>query len=61
MHDPVVHRIKLGPHQIHFGADALRYAIVAIQCFAFWGAWHYYLAGRHYREELEISQGKVLA
>jgi len=28
--------------EIHFGADALRYAIVVIQCFGFWGAWHYW-------------------
>lgn len=35
-----------------YGADALRYAIVATFCVNAWSALHYYLASRHLRSEL---------
>lgn len=38
-----------------YGADALRYAIVATFCVNAWSALHYYLASRHLRRELELA------
>ncbi|MEN3974362.1 MFS transporter [Emcibacter sp. SYSU 3D8] len=45
----------------YYGTDSLRYSLLIVSMLGLWGAWHYYLAGRHYREDLEISQGKVMA
>ncbi|MEN3951094.1 MFS transporter [Iodidimonas sp. SYSU 1G8] len=45
----------------YYGQDSLRYALLIVSVLGLWGAWHYYLAGRYYREDLEISQGKVMA
>ncbi len=44
-----------------FGTDALRYAMLIVSVLGLWGAWHYYMAGRYYREDLEIAQGKIAA
>lgn len=38
-----------------YGADALRYAIVATFCVNAWSALHYYLASRHLRRELALA------
>ncbi|MDA0338621.1 MAG: MFS transporter [Proteobacteria bacterium] len=35
-----------------FGQDSLRYALLAMSMLGIWGAFHYYLAGRHYRDDL---------
>ncbi|MBI1181708.1 MAG: MFS transporter [Alphaproteobacteria bacterium] len=43
------------------GVEALRYAVPITSLFGLWGAWHYYLAGKHYREDLEIAEGRVAA
>lgn len=40
-----------------YGADALRYAIVATFCVNGWSALHYYLASRHLRSELARVAG----
>ncbi len=34
-----------------YGADSLRYAMVVMQLIGFWGAFHYYMAGRYLRTE----------
>jgi hypothetical protein len=26
-----------------------------------WGAWHYYLAGKYYRQDLDVAAGRVAA
>jgi len=31
----------------NYGSDSLRYALLILSFAAVWGAWHYYLAGRH--------------
>lgn len=38
-----------------YGADSLRYALLAVSMLGLWGAYHYYQAGRHYRDDLEKS------
>ncbi|MGE0667101.1 MAG: spinster family MFS transporter [Sphingomonadales bacterium] len=44
-----------------FGSDALRYSLLIVSLLGLWGAWHYYMAGRYYREDLDIAHGKVMA
>lgn len=38
-----------------YGADSLRYALLTVSMLGLWGAYHYYQAGRHYRDDLEKS------
>ncbi len=44
-----------------FGEDALRYAMPIVTVFGLWGAWHYFLAGRHFRKDLDVAEGRVAA
>lgn len=44
-----------------FGQDALRYALPLVTVFGLWGAWHYFLAGRHFRADLDVAEGRVAA
>ena len=37
------------------GDDSLRYALLAVSMLGIWGAYHYYQAGRYYRDDLEKS------
>jgi predicted MFS family arabinose efflux permease len=43
------------------GEDSLRYSLLLVSLLGLWGAWHYYVAGRYYREDLDIAGGRVLA
>jgi predicted MFS family arabinose efflux permease len=43
------------------GDDSLRYAMVAVSVLGLWGAWHYYLAGKYYRQDLDVAAGRVAA
>ena len=36
-----------------YGVDSLRYALLIVSMLGLWGAYHYYQAGRHYRDDLE--------
>ena len=45
----------------YFGQDALRYAMPIVIVFGLWGAWHYFLAGRHFRRDLDVAEGRAAA
>ena len=45
----------------HFGQDALRYAMPLVTVFGLWGAVHYWLAGLHFRQDLDVAEGRVAA
>ena len=39
-----------------FGDDSLRYALLFVSMLGLWGAYHYYLAGKYYRQDLTKAQ-----
>jgi predicted MFS family arabinose efflux permease len=45
----------------YYGDDSLRYAMLIVSVLGLWGAWHYFVAGRYYREDLDIANGRVMA
>ena len=38
-----------------FGDDGLRYALMTLGAFLFWGSWHYYAAAKYLAEDLAIN------
>ena len=38
-----------------FGEDGLRYALMTLGAFLFWGSWHYYAAAKYLAEDLAIN------